>query len=65
MKHYREEDVRQTAKGAEATVYQPRRFKVYRRVTRKGQKVRGGYALGQGTVDLRQRLHLSRAASAR
>ena len=49
----------------ETTVNQPQRFKLYRRVTRKGRRVKGWYPLRKGIVDLRRRLQLSRAANAR
>jgi len=49
----------------ETTINKPQRFRVYRRVTRKGRKVRGWYPLRKGMVDLRRRLQLSRAANAR
>jgi hypothetical protein len=49
----------------ETTLNHLRRFKVYRRVTRKGRRVKGWYALRKGIVDLRRRLQLSRAANAR
>ena len=71
VKHYVEEnslkmyDKQGSVLRVETTINQPRRFKVYRRVTRKGRKVRGWYALRKGIVDLRRRLQLSRAANAR
>ncbi|MGH9438492.1 MAG: hypothetical protein ACRD22_11515, partial [Terriglobia bacterium] len=49
----------------ETTLNNPRRFQVYRRVTRKGQRVKGWYPLRKGIVDLRRRVELSRAANAR
>jgi len=49
----------------ETTLHQPQRFRVYRRVTREGRKVRGWYPLRKGIVDLRRRVELSRAANAR
>lgn len=49
----------------ETTLNQPQRFRVYRRVTRKGRKVKGWYPLRKGIVDLRRRVQLSRAANAR
>jgi hypothetical protein len=49
----------------ETTLNNPQRFRVYRRVTRKGQRVRGWYPLRKGIVDLRRRVELSRAANAR
>jgi hypothetical protein len=71
VKHYVEEnsikmyDKQGSVLRVETTINQPRRFKVYRRVTRKGRKLRGWYALRKGIVDLRRRLQLSRAANAR
>lgn len=49
----------------ETTLHQPQRFRVYRRVTREGRKVKGWYPLRKGIVDLRRRVELSRAANAR
>ena len=49
----------------ETTLNNPRRFKIYRRVTRQGRKVKGWYALRKGIVDLRRWVELSRAANAR
>ena len=71
VKHYVEEnsikmyDKQGSVLRVETTLNQPRRFKVYRRVTRKGRRVKGWYALRKGIVDLRRRLQLSRAANAR
>ena len=71
VKHYVEEnsikmyDKQGSVLRVETTLNQPRRFKVYRRVTRRGQRVKGWYALRKGIVDLRRRLQLSRAANAR
>ena len=53
VKHYLEEnslkmyDKQGSVLRVETTINQPRRFKVYRRVTRKGRKVRGWYALAK------------------
>ncbi len=49
----------------ETTLNHPQRFRVYRRVRRKGRKVKGWYPLRKGIVDLRRRVELSRAANAR
>jgi len=71
VKHYVEEnsikmyDKQGRVLRVETTLNHPRRFKVYRRVTRKGRRVKGWYALRKGIVDLRRRLQLSRAANAR
>jgi len=71
VKHFVEEnsikmyDKQGTVLRVETTINKPQRFKVYRRVTRKGQKVQGWYSLRKGIVDLRRRLQLSRAANAR
>jgi hypothetical protein len=71
VKHYVEEnsikmyDKQGSVLRVETTLNHPRRFKVYRRVTRRGRRVKGWYALRKGIVDLRRRLQLSRAANAR
>jgi hypothetical protein len=71
VKHYAEEnsikmyDKQGSVLRVETTLNQPRRFKVYRRVTRRGRRVKGWFALRKGIVDLRRRLQLSRAANAR
>jgi hypothetical protein len=49
----------------ETTLNNPGRFRVYRRVTRRGRKVQGWYPLRKGIVDLRRRVELSRGANAR
>jgi len=71
VKHFVEEnsikmyDKQGSVLRVETTVNKPQRFKVYRRVTRQGRKVKGWYPLRKGIVDLRRRLQLSRAANAR
>lgn len=71
VKHYLEEnslkmyDKQGSVLRVETTLNNPGRFKVYRRVTRKGQRVKGWYPLRKGIVDLRRRVELSRAANAR
>jgi len=71
VKHFVEEnsikmyDKQGSVLRVETTLNQPHRFKVYRRVTRQGQEVKGWYPLRKGIVDLRRRLQLSRAANAR
>jgi len=49
----------------ETTLNHPQRFRVYRRVTRRGRRVKGWYALRKGIVDLRRRLQSRRAANLR
>ncbi|HMD98937.1 MAG TPA: hypothetical protein VKM93_16590 [Terriglobia bacterium] len=49
----------------ETTLNHPRRFRVYRCVTRKGRQQKGWYPLRKGIVDLRRRVQLSRGANAR
>jgi hypothetical protein len=49
----------------ETTINHPQRFRVYRRVRRKGRTLKGWYPLRKGIVDLRRRVELSRAANAR
>jgi hypothetical protein len=49
----------------ETTLNNPRRFRVYRCVRRKGRKQKGWYALRKGIVDLRRRVQLSRGANPR
>jgi hypothetical protein len=49
----------------ETTLNNPQRFRVYRRLTRRGKRVKGWYPLRKGIVDLRRRVELSRAANAR
>ena len=71
VKHYLEEnslkmyDKQGSVLRVETTLNNPGRFKVYRRVTRKGRSVKGWYPLRKGIVDLRRRVELSRAANAR
>jgi hypothetical protein len=49
----------------ETTINNPRRFKVYRRATRKGQCVMAWLPMRKGVVDIRRRVELSRAANER
>lgn len=71
VKHYLEEnslkmyDKQGSVLRVETTLNNPGRFRVYRRVTRKGRRVKGWYPLRKGIVDLRRRVELSRAANAR
>lgn len=71
VKHYLEEnslkmyDKQGSVLRVETTLNHPGRFRVYRRVTRKGRKVKGWYPLRKGIVDLRRRVELSRSANAR
>ena len=71
VKHYVEEnsikmyDKQGSVLRVETTLNNPQRFRVYRRVTRQGKRVKGWYPLRKGIVDLRRRVELSRAANAR
>jgi len=49
----------------ETTINNPRRFKVYRRATRKGQRVLAWLPMRKGVVDICRRVELSRAANER
>lgn len=49
----------------ETTINNPRRFKVRRRTTRRGQRVMGWLPLRKGVVDIRRRVEISRAANER
>jgi hypothetical protein len=49
----------------ETTINNPRRFRVYRRVTRQGRRVMAWLLLRKGIADLWRRTQLSRAANAR
>ncbi len=49
----------------ETTIDNPRRFRVYRRVTRQGRRVMAWLPLRKGIADLWRRTQLSRAANAR
>lgn len=49
----------------ETTINNPRRFKVYRRATRKGRRVMAWLPLRKGITDLWRRTQLCRAANAR
>jgi hypothetical protein len=49
----------------ETTINNPRRFHVYRRVTRQGRRVMAWLPLRKGVADLWRRTQLSRAANAR
>lgn len=49
----------------ETTINNPRRFKVRRRTTRKGQPRMGWLRMRKGVVDIRRRVQLSRAANER
>jgi hypothetical protein len=49
----------------ETTINNPRRFKVYRRAIRKGQRVLAWLPMRKGVVDIPRRVELSRAANER
>ena len=49
----------------ETTINNPRRFKVYRKAVRKGQRVMAWLPMRKGVVDMRRRVELSRAANER
>jgi len=49
----------------ETTINNPRRFKVRRRVTRRGQKLMAWVRLRKGVVDIRRRVELSKSANMR
>lgn len=49
----------------ETTINNPRRFKVYRRAVRKGERVMAWLPMRKGVVDIRRRVELSRAANER
>ncbi len=49
----------------ETTINNPRRFKVYRRAVRTGQRVMAWLPMRKGVVDIRRRVELARAANER
>jgi len=71
VKHWVEEnwikmyDKQGSVLRVETTINNPRRFKVYRRAVRKGQKVMAWLPMRKGVVDIRRRVELSRAANER
>jgi len=71
IKHWVEEnwikmyDKQGSVLRVETTINNPRRFKVYRRAIRKGQRVMAWLPMRKGVVDIRRRVELSRAANER
>ena len=71
IKHWVEEnwikmyDKQRSILRIETTINNPRRFKVYRKATRKGRRVMAWLPMRKGIVDIRRRVELSRAANER
>ncbi len=71
IKHWVEEnwikmyDKQRSVLRVETTINNPRRFKVYRRCTRKGRRVMAWQRMRKGVADISRRVELSRAANER